>query len=936
MMTVFLGETGLPCSADTFFVMENGLKVIMVPQQGLPAVAVRLVVKAGSASETRPDEHGLAHLVEHMVFKGTPSRGAEEITFEVERFGGDLNAYTDVQETCYHTEIPSEGLEAALGILADFVFRPAFDPEEFALEKEVVLEELRQDADCPEVRLCEAFYEDCFGKGHPLAHPVLGSTDSVSAASLGSLKEFHRRHYRPDNTFLVIAGGFDPGRAARLAERFFGEFLNPGFPLVRPAAPAQPAGGPVVRVLRHPLAKMPMAVMGFRSPPVGDPWAPAVDLMVEILGSGISSRLNEVVSDRLGLAPEISCRASAYDGAGAFMIEFRTDPEKIVAAVGAVVGELLGLSASPPGADELARVKAMAAMGFLEDQEDAESLAESAVSFELAFGDFRLKDAYPGLRARTGAGDLARLAATIFVPEGLSIAVLLPEDAPVPDEAAVFDAARRLAGRPPGASASPAARPSFEETALACGARMVAAHDPALPLVEMRVSAFGGGFAEHGGREGLMALMADVWGRATGKRSAPELARTLEGRGSSLDGVSGRDTTGLVGTFLKDHWREGAGLLVEVLTDPAFGEEDFERARDEFLAEAREAEEDLEDRSYRLACREVFRDHPYAGDRRGTVKSLGSLTLDDAREAYRSLARPESLVFAVGGDLDPAEAADALNEALASWCPPSGGHAAELARETREAQEAQEAQNTQAEQETQDAQAEQETQDTQAAHDHLKPLPPYVVHVPQVPPELSGPVIVSEVAVGRQCRLTLAFLVPGDGHRDEAALDVLDAIFSGAAGGILFAELREKRPLAYDVSSTYIVGRGTGFFGFFIGCAPEKVAKAMDGLAGIVSGARDGPFTADRTDAAKTYLAGCAKIDRQTLYSRVSDAAILAHLGLGQDRNERYLEEIAAVGPDDVLRVAREYLSPSRAVLAAVGSPASIRAAERRFAAFVG
>ncbi|MDR1081015.1 MAG: insulinase family protein, partial [Deltaproteobacteria bacterium] len=128
------GPPPATAAADTSFTLANGMKVILAPQPGNPVVAARIMVKAGSASETGPAEQGLAHLMEHMAFKGTAGRKVGEISREVERSGGDINAYTSFDETCYHLAMPADKLEGAVDILADLVFRPTYDPEEYARE----------------------------------------------------------------------------------------------------------------------------------------------------------------------------------------------------------------------------------------------------------------------------------------------------------------------------------------------------------------------------------------------------------------------------------------------------------------------------------------------------------------------------------------------------------------------------------------------------------------------------------------------------------------------------------------------------------------------------------------------------------------------------------------------------------------------------------
>jgi zinc protease len=159
---------------------------------------------------------------------------------------------------------------------------------------------------------------------------------------------------------------------------------------------------------------------------------------------------------------------------------------------------------------------------------------------------------------------------------------------------------------------------------------------------------------------------------------------------------------------------------------------------------------------------------------------------------------------------------------------------------------------------------------------------------------------------------------------------VLNSALSGM-GGLLFSELRDKKSLAYTVSSSYMAGRGVGSFSVYIGCAPDKAGESLTGILDIVRRSAAAPFSDSDIDDAKSYLAGSSKIDHQTLGSRVSDSVFFSLYGFGQDRTERLLEEIAAVTPDDVRRVAETYLDLNRAVLSVVGNEASVKASEAVF-----
>ncbi|MDR1042187.1 MAG: insulinase family protein [Deltaproteobacteria bacterium] len=866
-------------AADVSFTLDNGLKVILAPQPGNPVVSARIAVKAGSAYESGKAEQGLAHLMEHMAFKGTAKRKVGEISTEVESNGGVINAYTSFDETVYYVALPSDKLETAVDVLSDLVFHPTYDPGEYAKEKEVVIEEIRRADDNPQNGLFNALFADSFGKDHPYGHPILGSAETVAAAGRDTAFAFHEKFYRPDNCVLIITGGFDPDKAAALAHKYLDDVKRPAEALELAPVPPVVRDGPEIREIRNPKALVPKVILGFTCPSSRDSDSPEAELFSAVVSGGDSSRLVEVVRDKLALATTVLTYPMTLKDSGVFLVVYETTPEKIVPAFEAIVGELNRMGAEPPAADEIARARALAAKSFVSRQEAPTSLGAHIGSFELSYGDYRLKDAFLDFWARMDATDLTRLGARTFVPDNVSVSVLLPQDAPELDLDALKASALKL-GPPAPPAAAEGGELAFEAATLKSGAKLFVLRDATLPLVEVKAALMGGRLAEKAGQEGAVSLASAVWARASESLAAPEMARAVEDLGAYVGGYSGRNTVGLDGSFLSSTWKEALGLFAQVLTAPAFSQQDFDVRKAEHVTYLKDLDESLSERVFRMARRELYRNHPYGIEYHGTLESVERLTREDIEAIYRDLVRPESLVFAVAGDVNAQDAAKAIDDALEGWNPAAGS-----------------------------------------------PVP----SVPPAPQPLSGPVMVSEALDREQTHLLVSFLAPGMGDRDEAALEVLNSALSGM-GGILFSELRDKRSLAYTVTSSYGPGLGTGSFNFYIGCAPDKAGEALSGILEIIRAARDKAYPKDTIESAKAYLAGTNKLQRQTLGSRVNDSALFDLYALGQDRNERLLEQIAAVTPEDVKRVAETYLKLDALILSVVGTQASIDAVDLVYA----
>ncbi|MDR1545261.1 MAG: insulinase family protein [Deltaproteobacteria bacterium] len=861
---------------DESYRLSNGLKVVLAPQPGNPVVSAMLMIKAGTASEANPREHGLAHLMEHMAFKGTSQRGVGEVSAEIENNGGRINAYTNLDSTVYNWDLPADQLDLGLDVLADIVFRPLYDPEAYDAEKEVVVEEIKRSLDNPDQSHWDDFIRLTF-PDHPYGRPVVGTVESVRQAGRETALAFHAKFYRPDNAVLTITGGFDPDVVKPLVERHFAALTSPENPLAVESRAADPPAGPRTSVVESPAAALPKVFLGFRCAAGGDQEAAQLDLLSSILSQGRSGRLTENVKTKKALTTDIFSYAMTLVRDGVFVVAFDAEPDKILPALEAVLQELAGVAASPPSPDELSRSRMIAGKSFLDRQQVASGLGRLLVDFELYAGDYRLRDAYLPQWSRMTSADLVRLAGKVFRPENLSLSIMLPAGTPRPDEK---ELERLLSGlKLAEGEAQAAASFGFEAHRLDNGVQALIMRDPTLPLVTVKTSFMGGLLAEGPGQEGLVNHMAVTWDKSTQRLSAEELSRAVEDLGASVVSGSGRNTVSLSGSFLSANWRQGFELLAEVLKTPAFSPDTVEESRQEILAAIKLKDEDLSDRLFRLVRRRLWSGHPYGGDQLGLAETVAAFKREDLLECWRGLIRPEGLVVAVAGDVEPKEALELIKATFGDWRQP--GESLWRGR-------------------------------------------------PPVPAPFVGPLKDSETLDRAQTHLALTFAAPGLGSPDQAALETLDAYLSGM-GGVLFNELRNKRSLAYGVYSAYQPLLDTGAFSFYIATDPQKTVEALTGIRAIIEDLRAKPRTKDEVDEAIRYLSGLKKIYLQTLESRTTEAVFYELFGFGLDYERRLLEAIEALTPEDLQRAAVKYLAEENCVMAVVGDQESVDASTAAF-----
>jgi len=336
--------------------LANGLRVASRSMHSVETVAVGLYADCGSRDEP-PERNGIAHLFEHMVFKGAGGRSAREISELVESVGGDLNAATDREGTAFYASLLADDLALGVELLADLVRRPHFEERHLATEKKVVLQELAEARDTPSDLVFENLQAIAF-PGQPMGRSVLGSARSIGGISIDDLAVWLGEHYRPNRLILVAAGKLDHRTLVDIAERLFGDMAP------SPASTAVPArfvGGWRFERARGKQAHL---AIGMPAPSWRDPDNYAAQMFADVVGVGASSRLFQELREEQGLAYSISAMAQAFGDSGLFSVYLATDRDDAQWAHGEVE-RVLAEAAATTSETELARARALAKAGMM-------------------------------------------------------------------------------------------------------------------------------------------------------------------------------------------------------------------------------------------------------------------------------------------------------------------------------------------------------------------------------------------------------------------------------------------------------------------------------------------------------------------------------------------------------------------------------------------
>ncbi len=364
-------ERGVDGGAVTLSVIPGGLRVVTESVPGALSASVGIWVGVGSVDET-PKLAGASHYLEHLLFKGTARRSGREIASTIDAVGGELNAFTSHEYTCYYAHVLASSAELAVNIVCDVVLDAVISSPDVDVERQVILEEISMRDDDPEDTLGDAFAAALFA-GHPVAAPVIGSEQTIAKMTRTQVAGYYKRRYHPERMVVAVAGGVDHADVVKWVRRAFGSRLDAG---VAPAAPRVGRGRAVARpdvfVVNRDIEQAHLCV-GVPAPGRSDPGRYAMSVLAAALGGGMSSRLFRVIREEHGLAYSCYAATSGYADVGSFSVYAGCQPENLGTVSKLIGAELAAVAEKGLERAELARVHGQLAGGLILGLEDTES-----------------------------------------------------------------------------------------------------------------------------------------------------------------------------------------------------------------------------------------------------------------------------------------------------------------------------------------------------------------------------------------------------------------------------------------------------------------------------------------------------------------------------------------------------------------------------------
>lgn len=399
-------------------VLPNGLTLLTESMPHVRSVAMGIWLNTGSRQES-PDHGGITHFIEHMVFKGTKTRSAEQIARSMDSIGGHLDAFTAKEMVCFNAVVLDQNLPAAMDVLSDMVQNPRFDPADINKERGVVLEEIKSEEDNPEYLLHEMFTQK-FWKDHPLGRPILGTRRSVSEFARPAIERQFERFYTPNNMVISVAGHLQHARVLDLIEKRFGRMKK--HPLRRGDVP--PASSAHIALRDKQSLEQAHFCMGVPAYPLGHERRYGAFLLNSLLGGGMSSRLFQKIREQQGLVYSVFSELIPYRDAGGMMICAGTSMASIPKLIDSVLKEFRDLKENLITREELKRTKDQLKGSLMLGLESTGSRMSNLARQEMYFQRFLTLDQMRAKIDAVTAEEIRDIAREFFRQENISVSVL--------------------------------------------------------------------------------------------------------------------------------------------------------------------------------------------------------------------------------------------------------------------------------------------------------------------------------------------------------------------------------------------------------------------------------------------------------------------------------------------------------------------------------
>lgn len=862
-------------------VLDNGLTVLTKEVHNAPVVTVQIWYKFGSGQEA-PGVNGIAHQLEHLMFKGTGNRPIQFGRL-FSALGSDSNAFTSYDQTAYYNTAERDKLTALLTLEADRMKNSLIDPQDLASEKRVVISELQGYENSPEYRLNRAVMMSVF-PDHPYRLPIGGTKADVEKFTVEQVREYYQKFYSPDNAVLVIVGDFETPRTLRKVEDIFGKLPkrqysphhlltpSPAPTSVPPVKLQEPGGNPLLQII-YPL------------PPIQQPDIPALEVMDYILTAGKNSYLyQELVGS--GLANDISANVASLRAGGWYEIlvtgNGNHDLTKIDAAVMKALDKLAKIGVT---VQQVEQAKNQLTAAVILNNRDITSQGMQLGNDQITADNYQYTEDHLANIRQVQAADVTNVINKYLQPAARRVGLFEPtkkvetiesssystttQDNFAPDVAVVpADVKKYL----PPVDLLPKTREQEipQQLILANGLRILLLPDKTTPTVTLSGHIKAGTEFESDQQGGIASLVANNLMNGTKTKNMRTIAEELEAKGANLDFETYREGVRIKGSSLAVDLPILLGTLTDVIRNSNFPIKELELSRQQALSSLDSELDDPQKIANRIFVQSVYpKKHPLHTF--PTAESIQQIKREDVIAFKAQHYRPDTTVLALVGDFDVNEVRSLMQAKLGDW--------------------------------------------------QVKGKPPTVKY-----PSVGMPknvVNVNPVVPGKPQAITyMGYTGINRQDRRFYAAMILNQILGGdTLSSRLGAEVRDRQGLTYGIYSNFLTGKNVGTFLIEMQTSPEDAHKAISSTRNLLKQVHQQGVTQQEVETAKRNLISNYNISLANPELLSQRMVMNEVYGLNQMELRSFIGKIKRVNLSQVNQAARELLHPDKIVVVTAGPP---------------
>ncbi|BAZ26095.1 peptidase M16 domain-containing protein [Kalymmatonema gypsitolerans NIES-4073] len=870
-------------------VLDNGLTVLTREVHSSPVVTVQVWYKVGSRNE-EPGLNGIAHQLEHMMFKGTKNRPIQFGRL-LSALGSDSNAFTSYDQTAYYNTAERDKLTALLELEADRMQNAVIDSVELASEKRVVISELQGYENSPEYRLSRAVMQVAF-PNHAYGLPVGGTEADVQKFNLEQVRKYYQNFYTPDNAVVVIVGDFQTEPTLETVKEIFGKIpksqksgvrsQESGVRSQESGVKSQESKARTPIVLREPGAATLLHAV-YPLPDANHPDVPALDLMDRILTDGRNSRLEQVLVES-GLASDVSASVISLLEAGWYELSVTADPDQDLKKIDSVLRSAIAkLTQKGVTTEELNRAKAQLQASVILSNRDITNLALQLGNDETTAGDYRYTEKYLAAIRQVTAADVQRVATKYLKPEARTVGFFKPTQVKATGNTEKTNSKHNTENFASGAvntqevakylpsvdlTSVPRSHTLPEQFTLSNGLRVLLVSDSSTPTVTLSGYVKAGKEFDPEDKAGLASVVAENLMNGTKTKDVLTVAKTLEDRGASLEFDTYREGVRIEGDSLAADLPILVQTLADVVKNANFPTKELELTRKQALTALKHELDDPSEVAQRTFVQSVYpKKHPLHTF--PTEQSLRRINRKDVIEFKTKHYRPDTTVIALVGDFAPDQVKGLIKSEFGNW-KASGS-------------------------------------------------PPTVNYPADIVPEKV--VSVNSVLPGKAQAITYMGNT-GINRKDPRfyAVQVLNQILGGdTLSSRLGAEVRDRLGLTYGIYSNFLAGRNFGTFLIEMQTSPEDTRQAIASTRELLKEIHQKGVTEPEVETAKRILISnyiISLADPEELTHKILMNEVY---GLDKEELRDSTEKIQAVNLEQVNQAARELLYPDKIVVVTAG-----------------